>query len=77
MEAVPDAQLLPVAQAPLGRAAGAAHFRRDVLPAAAADEDEPDDVEGDAVGHPGPAALWSDGSFGRQVMSDEVIKLIG
>ena len=39
---------------------------------AAGDEDDPDD----AVGDMGSAALGSDGLFGRQVMSDEVIKII-
>ena len=75
VEAVPDAGLLPGPQPAVGGAAGAAQFRRDILPAAAGGQDEPDDPEDDPVPDPGPAALGADGLLGRQVMGDGVEEL--
>ena len=62
MQAALNAQFFPRAEASVGGAAG--------------DEDEPDDLEDDAVGDMGSAALWSDGLLGRQMVADEIIEVI-
>ena len=60
----------------MGGPARAAQFRRDVLPAAAGGQDEPDDPDGRAVADPRPAALGADGLLRRQMMGDDVEELI-
>ena len=77
VEAVPDAGLLPGAEAAVGGAARAAEFVGHVLPAVAGGEDEPDDPHDDAVGDAGPTAERADGLFGRQVVLDDVIERVG
>ena len=77
VQAVPDAQLLPGPQPAVGGPAGAAHLRRDVLPAAAGGQDEPDDPDDDAVADAGPPALGADGLLRRQVVADDLEELIG
>ena len=62
MQAALNAQFFPRAEAPVGGAAG--------------DEDEPDDLEDDAVGDMGSAALGSDGLFGRQMVAEEIIEVM-
>ena len=76
VEPVPDAGLLPGPEPAVGGPAGAAEFRRDVLPAGAGGQDEPDDPDDDPVADPGPAALGADGLLGREVMGDGVEELL-
>src|SRR5262249_3683185 len=64
VQAVPDAQVLPVPQAAVGSTAGAAQLRGHVLPAAAGDQDEPNDLEGDPMADAWPPALGADGLLG-------------
>ena len=64
-------------QPAVGGPAGAAEFRRDVLPAAAGGQDEPDDPEDDPVADSGPPALGADGLLRRQVMGDDLEELLG
>ena len=58
MEAVPDPGLLTGPEPAVGRAAGAAEFLGDVLPAAAAGQDEPDHPDDD------PMTNWGRPPFG-------------
>ena len=76
VEPVPDAGLLPGPEPAVGGAAGAAEFRRDVLPAGAGGQDEPDDPDDDPVADPGPPALRADGLLRRQVVGDGVEELV-
>ncbi len=77
MQAVPDAEFLPSAQAPVGGASRATHLGRDILPATTGSQDEPDDFEDGPVPDGRSAAFGSDGSLGGQVVADQIIELIG
>jgi hypothetical protein len=72
VEPIPDAGLLPGPQPAVGGPAGAAEFRRDILPAGAGGEHEPDDSHGDTVCDSGPPPLGADGLLRRQVMRDDL-----
>jgi hypothetical protein len=52
--------------------AGATQLQRDVLPAAAGRQNEPQDAEHDAVADVWSAALWSNELLGRQVIGGQV-----
>jgi hypothetical protein len=77
VELVPAAHLLPEAKAAMGGHAGAAQLWRDVLPAAARGQDEPQDVQDDAMADAWPTAVATDVLLRRQVMSGEVEERIG
>ena len=77
VDSVPDPEFFPKAEPPMGRAARAAHFQGNVFPAAAGDQDESDDLEGDAVGDGRPTAFGTNRLYGRPVMSDHIIELVG
>jgi hypothetical protein len=77
VQAVPDAHLLPESQAAVGRHARAAQLRRDILPAAAARQDEPQHIQHGTMAHTRPTAFRADGLFRRQVVSGEIEERIG
>ena len=56
----------------MGGPAGAAHLRRDVFPAAAGGQDEPEDFEDAAVVDGRSAAGWANRLFGRQVVCGQI-----
>jgi len=76
VQAVPDTHLLPAAEVAVGADAGAAQLRRDVLPAAAGREDEPQHVHHDPVADGGPAAGGTDLLLGREVMDGDLEECI-
>jgi hypothetical protein len=79
MQLVFDSSCVPVSGFPepaVGGAAGAAEFRRDVLPAGAGGEHEPDDPDDDPVPDPWPAALGTDGLLRREVVGEGVEELV-
>ena len=60
------------AEPAMGRPAGAAEFLRDILPAGAGREYEPDHSQDDPVPDPGPSPLRADGLLRWQVMGDDL-----
>ena len=60
----------------MGRPAGAAEFRRDILPAGAGGQDEPDHTDDDPVSDTGPTALGTAGLLGREMMGDRLEELV-
>jgi hypothetical protein len=73
----PDAQGFPGPQAAGRRAARTPHLGRDVLPAAAGRQDEPDDPQDLAVRDRRPSPLAADRLLRRQVVDDLVVELLG
>jgi hypothetical protein len=77
MEPVPDADVLPVAQAPpAGHTAAAAHFLREVLPGNTGFEHKENPREGGAVWDARPSAFGL-GRLGREQRGDLVPEPVG
>jgi hypothetical protein len=77
VQAVPDPEFLLPPEPTVRGAAGAPQLGRDVLPPASGGEHEPDDPKGDPVPDPRPSTGGTDGLLGREMVSHEVIELIG